>query len=331
MKRFLFKVILFVFPLVLPFLLFIFIDPFMMIGNDKGKIKLTDNYNVTLNRDYQSTELFLKNYEKQNYDSFILGNSRSFFYNTTVWQKYITGVCFHFNSSAESLYGIERKLHLLDEKKVNIKNVLIVVDNSTFYTTTNSEGHLFVKHPALSGESYVKFFKVMFKGFFYKPMFAHIDLILTGKRKDYMKKYGIRKSVWRQDHNTNQLSYFFYDSIININPKLYYDDKEEVFYKRDSDQLYSDAVIGEEQKKLIQSISSILKSHNTKYRIVINPLYDQIKINKSDLDYLKDVFGKNNVFDFSGQNRFTDDYRNYYETSHYRPNVSSEIIEEIYK
>ena len=37
-----------------------------------------------------------------------------------------------------------------------------------------------------------------------------------------------------------------------------------------------------------------------------------MKLNESDLIYLKDTFGEDNVFDFSGINEFTNDYRNYY-------------------
>jgi hypothetical protein len=75
--------------------LFIVIDPFMLIGKNRGKIKITSEYDVTWNRDFQSTELFLKNYDNQKYNSFIMGNSRSFFYSINLWENYINGNCFH--------------------------------------------------------------------------------------------------------------------------------------------------------------------------------------------------------------------------------------------
>lgn len=59
-------------------------------------------------------------------------------------------------------------------------------------------------------------------------------------------------------------------------------------------------------------------------------MYDQLKINEEDLEYLKTLFGDVNVFDFSGINKFTNDYKNYYEASHYRPHVTKEIMEKIY-
>ena len=57
------------------------IDPFMIFFNNKGKPKFTNEYNITFNRDFQSNELFLNNFERIKYNSFIFGNSRSFFFN----------------------------------------------------------------------------------------------------------------------------------------------------------------------------------------------------------------------------------------------------------
>ncbi|KAA6318040.1 hypothetical protein EZS27_031899 [termite gut metagenome] len=45
-----------------------------------------------------------------------------------------------------------------------------------------------------------------------------------------------------------------------------------------------------------------------------------------DLEYLENVFGEDNVFDFLGINTFTQDYTNYYDDSHYRPHVAREIM-----
>ena len=82
---------------------------------------------------------------------------------------------------------------------------------------------------------------------------------------------------------------------------------------------------------LLENIHSIFKKHNSDVRIVISPLYNQKKLNEKDLAYLKNLFGTERVFDFSGINKITNDYNNYYEASHYRPHVSRELMEIIYK
>ena len=54
------------------------------------------------------------------------------------------------------------------------------------------------------------------------------------------------------------------------------------------------------------------------------PLYPE------DEKALRAIFGDDCVFNFSGINKWTTDYHNYYEVSHYRPHVASEIMDSIY-
>jgi hypothetical protein len=86
----------------------------------------------------------------------------------------------------------------------------------------------------------------------------------------------------------------------------------------------------ENQKAMLSNIKSIANKHHTQLKVVISPLYDQKKLNTDDLKFLQQVFGNSNVFDFSGINSITNDYRNYYENSHYRPSVTKEILKVVY-
>jgi hypothetical protein len=253
------------------------------------------------------------------------------FYHVKTWEKFIKGNPFHFNAYLETIYGIDGKLKLLDELNINIKNALIILDRSTLEGIRNSTGHIFIKHPAISKESYLSFHFEMFKGYFSKSILAYTDLFFTGEKKPYMKEFGIINNIWKHDMKTNQLSYFVYDEELKNNPNLYYSDKLELFFKRDTIQMYSEPSINKEQEIVLKSILSILNSHKTNYKIIINPLYDQIKLNPKDIVYLKNLFGEENVFDFSGINSITNDYHNYYETSHYRPLVCDSILNIIYR
>ncbi len=228
------------------------------------------------------------------------------------------------------MFGIERKLQFLKTKKIKIKNLLLVLDYSILLKTDNSEGHLFIKHPLISGESYLSFYSEMFKGFFPKASISFIDLYLTGKSKSYMSKFGITGNIIRHNLKSNQLTYYKYDSIIKNNINEYYTLKKNIFYERDSIEKHSPRVIFAQQKVLLMNIKKIVSLYKSKYKIIISPLYDQKKIHTKDLDYLESVFNKKNVFDFSGKNKFTINYKNYYETSHYRPNVCKEIISTVY-
>jgi hypothetical protein len=68
----------------------------------------------------------------------------------------------------------------------------------------------------------------------------------------------------------------------------------------------------------------------TEYFIVISPLYNQIKMNALDVVKLQQIFSEQRVYDFSGVNRFTEDYTHYYERSHYRPFVAAMVLDSIY-
>jgi hypothetical protein len=306
-------------------------DPFKVIYKYSEQINTENNYQITGNRDYQSTQLFLWNYKEQNYNSFILGNSRSMFYQATTWNKYIQGNPFHFNASSETIFGILGKLRLLDTLNVDIKNALIILDASTLQGVQNSSGHLFIKHPAVSNESYFAFHLEMLKGFYPKSTFAYADLFFTGKRKDYMKTYGIIDNVWKHDMISNQLTYYKYDEQLKNNPNQYYADKLDLFNKRDTVHKVSDKTILKKQDEILKEVYSILKKHNTSYKVIINPLYDQVKFNPTDLSYVNKLFGEKNVYDFSGVNSITKDYHNYYELSHYRPFVCDSILSVVYK
>ncbi len=302
----------------------------MLFFGNQGNINTHNSYNIAFNRDFQATELFLKNHKTQNYNSFIFGNSRASFYKVKDWKKHIHGNCFHFNSNLESLFGIERKIAFLDKKEVHIKNALIVLDASLLKKIDNSKGHLFIKHPAISGESVLDFYTEMFYGYFPEPIYAYMHLFLTGKRKNYMSAYGITDNIWKIDLVTNELNYFKYDSILSKNSDSYYKSRKKLFKTRTSIQQYSPATIGAKQKELLTHIKRTLNSHQTNCKIVISPLYNQLKINNKDVNYLNELFGAENVFDFSGINELTSDYKNYYETSHYRPHIAKEILLLVY-
>jgi len=316
--------------MVFPIMFYIITDPFEVVWKYRDQIVSTKNYIIISNRDFQSSQLFLLNYKRNKYDSFIFGNSRSLFYQIETWKTFIDGKCFHFDASNESLYGINCKFNVINELNLNIKNTLIIVDAGLLSQVKNSEGHLFIKHPEFSKESFLNFHYEMFKGFFPRAMIAYADLFLNGKKK-YMSKYGvIDNNIWKHDFESNQLKYDLYDHQIKIDPDLYYADKRTIFYKRSTIQTTDGSVIHKEQKELLENIYKILTARNTNYKIIISPLYDQKKINSNDLNFLKNLFGSENVYDFSGINSITSDYHNYYETSHYRPVVCDSIMKLVY-
>lgn len=83
----------------------------------------------------------------------------------------------------------------------------------------------------------------------------------------------------------------------------------------------------ETQTELLKEIDQICRKHNTSVKIIISPDYNQISINPADVEILKDIFGYENVFDFSGINEYTNDIHNYYERGHYRPILGARLLQ----
>jgi hypothetical protein len=54
-------------------------------------------------------------------------------------------------------------------------------------------------------------------------------------------------------------------------------------------------------------------------------------LEKKQLDLLYDIFGEENVYDYSGVNTITNEISNYYEASHYRVHIADAILKEMYR
>jgi hypothetical protein len=335
-KTFLVKLLLFSIPFLVFVSLYFYLDPFKIVRHyDSFYQSGRPNY-ITLNKDYVSTENWINHQQQYAYDSYIFGNSRSMFYEIGTWKKYIrtdSEKCYHFDASAESIFGIAKKLSFLSERNMKIKNALFVIDAGALNKADNSGGHIFMKDPRISGESRIGFQVEFLKDFFdFDFLRALIDFKLTGKVKDYMRKdFLLDDRPFYYDYVTNEVRMDYFEDLIKKDTGAYYGPRNGIFFTRDmSVQKVYDPVIHPKQLALLDTIKRILQDHQTNYKIVISPLYDQKKLNPADLQILQEVFGKENVFDFSGINDFTRTKYNYYETSHYRPFIADEIMRKVY-
>lgn len=334
MKKFLTLLFIFLSPFIMVLLFYIASDPFKVIWHYDNYYHETGAARGTMDKDYVSTANFENRYAEQDYDSFIFGNSRSIFYQVADWMPYLASNshAYHFDASGETLYGLEKKLAFIDSKQLKINNALLILDDELLSHDAPKTGHLYAVAPQLTGKgTYVKFHTEFLKAFI-SPKFlaAYLDYKISGKVKPYMTRDKLL------DDN-----FVTYDPIINeerqdkqehliAEGKYYTAQQMEVFYNRDTVQQFASAVIADSHLKMLKNIKSLFDKHKTNYRIVISPLYNQKKLSAKDIAYLIQLFGRENVYDFSGINAITNDYHNYYEASHYRPHVAKEIMKQIY-
>jgi hypothetical protein len=333
MKKLFIKIFAFSFPVLILIGLYFVRDPFKVVYNYDNYYNETEHLRMPLNRDFVSTETLLKHYKRRGFDSYIFGNSRTVAFQASQWGKYIASDrIFHFDASIESLYGVEKKIRLLEKKGIPMSNALFIVDHGLLQKVDNSTGSSYIKDPQLSGESRLSFQLEFIKTFF-NPVFLrqYLDYTISGKAKDYMISSGIFENRAKMfDSTTNEINLSRLDSIIDKDVDAYYEFKKEFFYKRDSLVKISDPVINDSQRTLLNNINRILTKNKCVYKIVISPLYDQQKLAPADLQELNNIFGPAHVFDFSGINAITNDIHNYYEDSHYRAHIGATILQRIY-
>ncbi len=312
---------------------FILIDPFKIIYHYDNFYADHMGPHVNINRDYASTEIYLKNREKSKYNAFVFGSSRSLAFWCKDWEQYIEGgVPFHFDSSAESIYDIWTKIRYIDDIRDTVRYALIIMDTENL-EIKNHKGHLYVKHPITSDNSWLSFYLTFIKAYFSDNFFVKFTLLKCIKNLNYeisAEGLPIDNIILEFTPITNDLYLKDFDYQISTNPDQYYHERKNIFFPQEESKQISNAVIAEKQLTILNNIATVFQRHKTEYKMIISPLYDQIYINENDIKILQSIFGKDNVFDYSGINKFTNELHNYYETSHYRPCVAREILKEIY-
>ena len=134
-----------------------------------------------------------------------------------------------------------------------------------------------------------------------------VEIPLVGYRVDYNERIRDSRKIWKF-------------------PDSFYEEKSIVFPQRPDTVTIGLPIIKESQKEMLREIKEILVRNNANYKIILNPMYDQIIFAPEDKEYLIDLFGENNVVDFTGKNRITDDYHYYRDPGHFNEYVASEVM-----
>lgn len=334
MKKFILKILFFSLPFWLLFILYFILDPFKVIYSYESYFDTQVNGTVFLNTDYIATTNFENKYNRYHYTSFIFGNSRAWFYRVSDWQKMIGDEpAYHFDAAGETIYALHKKVMYLDKKDVELKNALLILDPDILSEVEPKSGHLGVISPQLVDyRNWIDFHIASITGFMnIQFLYAYLDFKLTGKLKPYMQRnHLIESRPFRYNPVTNEISFNFYEKMIREN-QYYTEKKRKEFYERASTEEYLPPRIEEPQEKMLREIAHVFEKHNTNVKVIISPLYDQKHMAKEDVLQLATIFGSSVVFDFSGKNSITENYINYYETSHYRPVVAGKLIQRVYK
>ena len=331
MKKFLIRIISFVgIPIVVVLIVYLITDPFKTLR------PFSFQYFDGTNRDYLSSELFLRNDSIYHYNSFIFGSSRCCGFNTYHWKHYlpIGARQYLFQAWGETLTGIEQKIDYLDKNGNSIDNALVLLDiPSTFNKVQLPKKVLSIKDYKFSGQSKLGFQSCLFWGFVQKPSKWFISI------KQYLKPVPMEIFVdtvtndWGSGNRYADISVQPQkDSLNSCTAKSKAVFLKQIEGKSDVDLRESRPLITQTFLNQLKHIKAVFDKHRTDYRIVISPAYcyTHPRINAEDLRILQEVFGKDKVFDYSGKNEITTDCYNFSDPNHFGLSVGWQIIEEIY-
>lgn len=327
MNRLIKKTALFLLPLFVISVCFVITDPFKTIFNYKY---YTSTYTL-LSRGNVSTMVLLQNRNQYHYDSFIFGSSRSTAYTAREWSKYLPANSqpFSFEAWNENVDCIYRRLKLLDSLNMPIRNALLVldVDRAFEYFGDITADHYLIRH-----DSKYDYYKKDYLFYLKNPRFVlgSIDYSIFKKPRKYMFDFvGMKNSDI--DPVTNDW-FPLSEQEIQRDSAAYYKNTEWKFYKRPVTQQYSYGQIDHKQMAWLLKIAELLKKHHTNYNIVISPLYNQKKLSRQDMQFLKNIFAPGTIHDYSGINKITENRFNYNnDVNHYRKRVGNLILSEVYK
>lgn len=294
------------------------------------------NYFDATNRDYVSSELFLHNDPSYHYNSFIFGSSQCCGFNSYHWKHHLSNDSrqYLFQAWGETLTGIEQKIDYLDKNGNSIDNAIVLFDiPGTFSRNQLPKEVLSIKHYKFSGQSPLAFQACLFYGFAQKPSkwLSSIKQYFNPSIKTFPTDT-ISNDWVINNRNTDIGIQPPKDSLKSCSART-----KAVFLKEIEDK--TDLDLKENKPQItgvflgqLNHIKAVFDKHHTDYRIVISPAYcyTHPKINAEDLRIIKEVFGKDRVFDYSGKNEITIDCYNYSDPNHFGLSVGWQIIEDMY-
>jgi len=318
MKPFLIRFLLFFgVPVLLLLGLYIIADPF-----DTIRPFSVFRMNV-VNREYLSTELYLRNKDKYHYDSFIFSGSRGCALNSYQWKQYLPegSSPFFFQGWGESVTGEYQKVKYLDNTGARIKNAIVLVDiPGTFGPIQEGKTALSLKHYLLTGKSQLYYHSVLFYSWL-KPS----EIYESARRLIHPPIYPMSVDTVTNDWNPKNSSRWMKQPEQNkaVN-------KEKFLFERSAKETFSEKLITPEFESMLRGMKAIFDKQKTDYKIIVTPDYYQVHINMEDLKLLQNVFGDKNVYNYSGKTALTEDMYNFLNTTHFDDSIGWQIIDDIY-
>lgn len=316
-------------PILLLLAIYLYTDPFCTLK--KFNLSHVDQ----TNREYLSTELFLKNKDKYHYDSFIFGSSRGTGINTYTWKMYLPNESqqYLFQAWSETLTGIELKIEYLQKNNISIRNALVLIDiPGTFVENQLPHESLTLKHYLFTEQPRWVYNGIHFCNFIQKSS-LWIDAVK--ETINHESHPFTSDTITNDNYVYNRIHYTSLpkqDSMKSTSNKVRQNFFVKITNKSIDDIQMSPKLINDDFVCQLRNIKSIFDENNTNYQILITPgyCYTSQYINSADLIMLKDIFGDDRVHDYSTPNDLNMDYNNFIDPSHFDLHTGFIMLQEIY-
>lgn len=262
-------------------------------------------------------------------NSFIFGSSRSRQINCCYLQtRFSDSKFFHYSTHGENIFGICRKLEILDSMNFVLKNAFIFLETDGSFDVQTAKN--FQDHYLFTGEEKPEYLiRHFFESFKYLSLRDRYDFFMSKADGVSVNPYDTLTNDY--GHQCVRLKWKF------CGPQV--TEKEFSVIRKNlmgTKQLEKDTnnirkpVIDQRGLKALKRIKEILVKHSTNYYIVLLPLYSKETTNPQDSGHLASLFGSA-YYDFTGSNFITRNPDLYPDKLHFDYRVGRVLVDSVIK
>ena len=277
------------------------------------------------NRSDELVEI-LKNNDKKNYNTLILGNSRSQMLKAKNFNNNLKSeeTSFHFDNPGGNIYHF---YHSLDYflKNYNAKKIILFLDGQSLKFNDKQLAYHTSLSPKISG-NYLKFYFNYFKLFYNYKMIVSIILKESNiDLPDYFKGFTLETLDYSQtDLQTGDIT-FKIDKLFQTNKDSIY--RSSIFEKRFQKNYLKRPINKKTTQNYLKKIKTLLTKYDLKFIVVIPPVYLDQSTNLEDIEIIKTIFD-NKVLNFSNDSISNNKYF-FKDYSHFNQNFGNFIFSKI--
>jgi len=284
----------------------VILDPYNIFHWDSPN----DN-GVEPNKNFIKTKYVINNPDK--FDSFLFGSSRAGFMDIDLLNE-ITGDSWYDMASSEAVVAEHTKsLKILLNNGIKVKNVFIMVDDISCFVDPAMHENMLYRVPYPTGgliskmEFYVKY----------------CDLLTTFQSLSVMKEH--------VSEDPNYVERYRETGTERLDKETYFDPTLPQFQTGYWADYYSYRV--DEAIDDMKKLKELCDSNGINLIVVTNPLYYltyERDVENGYLDYIEGLSQVVEFYNFSSLSDITCEYTNYYETSHFTPDIGRMMIKTVF-